>query len=94
MRSCSRADSPTSEHPLDASAPVAGAPDQLCRGQRLGRYVIGQRLGMGGFGVVYAAHDEALDRTVALKVPWPGRRSAEELARMKAEAQTMAALRH
>ena len=37
-------------------------------GQRLGHYRIESQLGAGGMGVVYRAHDETLDRTVAIKV--------------------------
>jgi serine/threonine protein kinase/formylglycine-generating enzyme required for sulfatase activity len=40
---------------------------------RIGRYRIIRRLGQGGFGRVYLAHDDDLDRAVAIKVPNPER---------------------
>ena len=39
----------------------------------IGRYRIIRRLGQGGFGRVYLAHDDDLDRPVAVKVPNPER---------------------
>ncbi|WP_257462181.1 serine/threonine-protein kinase [Archangium lipolyticum] len=48
----------------------AGGPVQpwLARGALLGRYVVLERIGAGGMGVVHAAYDPELDRRVALKL--------------------------
>src|SRR5262245_42216852 len=40
---------------------------------KIGRYRVIRRLGQGGFGRVYLAHDDDLDRPVAIKVPSPER---------------------
>jgi tetratricopeptide (TPR) repeat protein len=60
-----------------------------------GRYVLGERLGGGGLGVVYAAHDEKLDRRVALKLLRPDAGGSEEAHhQLVREAQTLARLAH
>jgi len=45
-----------------------GTRGQLRRGQELGRYLVLERVGAGGMGVVYAAYDPELDRRLAIKL--------------------------
>ncbi len=68
---------------------------ELPRGTVLARYVILQRVGTGGMGVVYAAYDPQLDRRVAVKV-LAAERSLDSQGRhrMLREAQAMARLTH
>ena len=65
----------------------------LAAGTRIDRYLILDRLGGGGMGLVYRAHDSELNRTVALKVlPPPLCRTPEHLNRFRAEAKAQARL--
>ena len=67
-------------------------PDELRRGDAVGRYVVLGRLGGGAMGVVYAAHDGELDRQVALKLLRPDAGAGPD--RLVREAQAMARLQH
>jgi len=64
-------------------------------GDRIGHYEIQREIGRGGMGVVYAARDPRLDRTVALKILLPelGADPSFEL-KFLAEARTAAKFSH
>ena len=64
------------------------------RGALIGRYVVLDRLGAGGMGVVLAAYDPELDRKVALKLLLDARGGADTRARLVREAQALAQLAH
>ena len=74
----------------------------LPQGAKLGRYVVIDRVGAGGMGVVYAAYDPELDRKVALKVLRRGALGTgmssgprnKQRDRLMREAQAMAKLSH
>src|SRR5260370_36056952 len=60
---------------------------------RIDRYRVDKRLGAGGFGHVYLAHDEQLQRSVAIKVPAPQLVSRpEDVQAYLAEARVVASL--
>ncbi|MCA9688169.1 MAG: serine/threonine protein kinase, partial [Myxococcales bacterium] len=64
----------------------------------IGRFVVLRRLGAGGMGVVYLAHDPALDRQVAIKRLHPRALSGEGIdaaaERLRREARAMARVSH
>jgi serine/threonine-protein kinase len=45
---------------------------RFAAGERIAGYVLEEQIGRGGMAVVFRAHDERLDRTVALKILAPG----------------------
>src|SRR5262245_33026455 len=64
-------------------------------GTKLGRYEIRSKLGEGGMGEVYLAHDARLDRKVALKILPAGLASNQNrMRRFEQEAKAAAALNH
>jgi serine/threonine protein kinase/formylglycine-generating enzyme required for sulfatase activity len=72
--------------PLASTLPPSDLPP------RVGRYRVLTLLGEGGFGRVYLAHDDQLNRQVAVKVPHPDRVAEPEA--YLAEARLVAALDH
>jgi len=63
--------------------------------RQVGPYRILSRLGAGGMGEVYRAHDSKLGRDVAIKtLPREFARDPDRLARLRREARTLASLNH
>jgi len=83
-----------SDSPVD-SAPVSQMSEAAAHPARIGRYRIEKVLGKGGFGLVYLAYDEQLNRPVAVKVPHAKLISkAGDAESYLTEARTVANLDH
>nr|WP_293256850.1 protein kinase [Nannocystis sp.] len=79
-----------------ATGRASGPEPVLERGATIGRYLILERLGSGGMGVVFLAYDPELDRKLALKLLHTGPAAHAEVGRVRLlrEAQAMAKLTH
>jgi len=75
--------------------PSVATTEALESGTKLGPYTILARIGAGGMGEVYKAHDPKLRRDVAIKVlPRTFIHDSERLARFQREARMLASLTH
>ena len=63
-------------------------------GDNLGPYRLLEKIGEGGMGEVYRAHDGRLQRTVAIKILAPRLATADRLERFEQEARAASALNH
>jgi serine/threonine protein kinase/tetratricopeptide (TPR) repeat protein len=80
--------SPTPSADPVVASPAAGQP------VRIGPYTILRKLGEGGMGVVYAARDERLERTVALKTMSLQAHDETARKRFRREARAAASVNH
>jgi tetratricopeptide (TPR) repeat protein len=79
----------------DAALGARGAHESpLQPGNRIGRYELGERLGVGGMGVVYLAEQASPRRQVAIKLLRTELASPETLRRFKHEADLLGRLQH
>ncbi len=86
---------PATLDPAPAGPRATGARGELPPGHVLGRWVIRQRLGEGGFADVYVAEeDPPLRRRVAIKILKAAMCSADVVARFEAERQALAMMDH
>jgi Tol biopolymer transport system component/predicted Ser/Thr protein kinase len=69
-------------------------PDPLTPGTLIGAYRLESRLGEGGMGTVYRAHDTKLNRPVAIKVLSDDLADAAARRRFQREAQMASSLNH
>src|SRR3954467_992779 len=80
---------------LSPSGEDSQASFSLLHPTKIGRYTILRRLGKGGFGEVFLAFDDELDRPVAIKVPRAERVSQpEDVEAYLNEARVVASLDH
>jgi serine/threonine protein kinase/Flp pilus assembly protein TadD len=75
--------------------PVEGTPLAEGPGTLIGSYKLLERIGEGGFGVVYMAEQlKPVRRKVALKIVKPGMDTRQVIARFEAERQALAIMDH
>lgn len=81
---------------FNRTMPLA-APDHACEcsGSKIGHYKLLEKIGEGGFGVVWMAEqEEPVRRRVALKIIKMGMDTREVVARFEAERQALAMMDH
>jgi serine/threonine protein kinase/Tfp pilus assembly protein PilF len=89
-------ESPTVDSGL-GDLPDPSAENEFCedRTLQIGCYTIVERIGEGGFGVVYRARQsQPIRREVALKIVKPGMGTRQIIARFESERQTLAMMDH
>jgi serine/threonine protein kinase len=88
------------DEPVQTAGAAALLSDAALSGRRIGTYSVHERIGAGGMGQVYRAHDSKLRRDVALKVIAADligdneQQRQDHLRRFRHEAHALAALNH
>ncbi|MCP4590840.1 MAG: tetratricopeptide repeat protein [bacterium] len=84
------------EHPpIDPDSTLDSPTPFIVTTKRIGPYRILERIGEGGFGIVYMAEqEEPIRRRVALKIIKLGMDTKEVIARFEAERQALAVMNH
>jgi serine/threonine-protein kinase len=77
-----------------ASRIIFGLQQQIRHARRIGAYVLEDKIGEGGMGVVFRAKHALLRRETAIKMLLPGRMAPTALARFEREVQQLARLNH
>ncbi len=77
-----------------ASPGPAGAPEVLLAGAKAGPWVVGERLGRGGMGTVYAVTHQEIGKRAALKVLHDFLATGATVERIKLEARVVNRVNH